>query len=223
MMRRWVLPLLLLLNLGLLAWLAWQWFTPQGQWKGVHWQPPAPLKPALDGGVALPETGIELGRYVATLERPLFAPSRRPPPPPLAASAPPVVIDTPPDLRVLGLYGARGEGAGSGGMIARIDGQVRRVRVGGSVGRWTLKELRPGEAVLSLNGTEQTYPLRRAGPDEPPVSASADNAGSGAAASPARPTAAQASMQKEIELARERVRRMNVLRARSGLPPLPEP
>ena len=77
-MKRWTLPLLLALNLGLLAWLASLWFTPDGRLTGVRWQPPPALKPSLDGGSALPATGVELGRYVATLERPLFMPSRRP-------------------------------------------------------------------------------------------------------------------------------------------------
>ena len=34
---------------------------------------------------------------------------------------------------------------------------------------------------------------------------------------------AQAARQRTLELARQRVRAMNALRARSGLPPLPEP
>ena len=172
-MRRLVLPLLALATLALLGLLAWLWITPQGQWVGVTWQPPAPIKPSLDGPSGLPQTGVELGRYVATLERPLFVASRRPPPPPPAASAP-IVVDTPPDLRVLGLYGRKGDGATIGGMIARVDGQVKRLRIGDSVGRWTLKALRPGEAVLALGETEQVYPLRRAAADEPP--AAGDNA-----------------------------------------------
>ncbi|GAB1390524.1 hypothetical protein MASR1M6_27060 [Rubrivivax sp.] len=62
------------------------------------------MPPALDAEAPLPATEVDVARYVATLEKPLFSPSRRPPPPPQAASAAPVV-DTPPDLRVLGLYG----------------------------------------------------------------------------------------------------------------------
>lgn len=216
-----MLPLLGLAALALLGLLAWLWVTPQGQWIGMRWQAPAPIKPSLDGPSGLPEVGVDLGRYVATLERPLFVASRRPPPPPAAAASAPMVADTPPDLRVLGLYGRRGEGAAAGGMIARVDGQVKRVRIGDSVGRWTLKELRAGEAVLALGGTEQVYPLRRANADEPPVAG--DNASTSGSAPAARPPAANAQMQREIEAARERVRRVNALRARNGMPPVPEP
>jgi hypothetical protein len=220
-MKRWTLPVLLVLNLGLLAWLASMWLTPDGRLAGVHWQPPSALKPSLDGGLPLPATGVELGRYVATLERPLFMPSRRPPPPPQAAAAP-VVVDTPPDVRVLGLYGTRGEGA-TGGMVARIDGQVKRVRVGDAVGRWTLKELRPGEAVLASGDSQQVYPLQRAAPGELASAPVTDNAAPAAAPSAPRPAALDPMRQRQIEDARANVRRINVLRARSGMPPVPEP
>ena len=220
-MRRMLLPLLLAGNVALALWLAWLWVTPAGQVKGVQWQQPAPLPPALDGDTPLPETGVDTGRYVATLERPLFSPSRRMPPPPQAASAPPV-IDSPPDIRVLGLYGSSADGA-VGGMVARIDGQVKRVKVGDAVGRWTLKALRPGEAVLSMGDSEQVYPLRRAAADEPPASSIADNAGPAGAPSAPRAPAVDPMRQRQIEEARANVRRINALRARSGLPPVPEP
>ncbi|MFT3817640.1 MAG: hypothetical protein QM750_08455 [Rubrivivax sp.] len=226
-MRRAAIPLLGLLALGLAGLLAWLWLRPDGHGAVLHWQPPAPLRPALDAPAALPAPDVDLGRYVATLDRPLFVSSRRPPPPPPPASVPAVVVDTPPDLRVLGLYGRRAEGegavaGGTGGMIARVDGQVKRVRIGEAVGRWTLKALRPGEAVLALGDTEQVYPLRRPAPDEPPAAATADNAAPGDRPA-ARPAAANPQMQRQIEEARQNLRRVNALRARSGLPLLPEP
>lgn len=221
-MRRWALPLLAMLNLGLLGWLASMWFTRDGQLAGVHWRQPEPLKPTLDGDNSLPPTGVEMGRYVATLERPLFSPSRRPPPPPPVASAPPVV-DTPPDIRVLGLYGSRAEGGGAGGMVARVDGQVKRVRVGDSIGRWTLKEIRPGEAVLAAGDAQQVYPLLRSAATEAPPSAVSDNVAPAGGPAVTRSGTVDPVRQRQIEEARANVRRMNVLRARSGMPPLPEP
>ncbi len=235
-MRRWTLALLLLVNLGLGLGLASRWFTPEGRLVDLRWQPPAPVPPALDAGAPLPATGVDVARYVATLEKPLFSPSRRPPPPPQAASAAPVV-DTPPDLRVLGLYGSHEDKAGGkdgnggndgnggqGGMIARIDGQVKRVKIGDAVGRWTLKALRPGEAVLALGETEQVYPLLR-GPTDPAPSApaGADNPSAGASTPKANPPAVNPYYQRQLDEARANVRRVNALRARSGLPPLPEP
>lgn len=216
-MRRWTLPLLVLLVLALAAALAWLWLRPDGRGAALRWQPPAPLPPALAVPQPLPETDADLAHYVATLDRPLFVASRRPPPPPPPTA---VAVDTPPDLRVLGLYGRPGDAAG-GGMIARVEGQVRRVRVGEAVGRWTLKALQPGQAVLALGDTEQVYPLRRPAPDEaaPP---SGDNAAPDSPA-PARPPAANAQRQRQIEEARQNLRRVNAIRARSGLPLLPEP
>ena len=225
-MRRWTLSLLALLVLGLIAALAWLWLRPDGRGAALRWQPPAPLRPALDSPPALPVPDVDLGRYVATLDRPLFVPSRRPPPLPPPASAPAMVVDTPPDLHVLGLYGRRAEGegaagSGSGGMIARVDGQVKRVRIGESVGRWTLKALRPGEAVLALGDTERVYPLRRPAPDEP-AATTADNARP-SYAPVARPAAANLQMQRRIDDAKQSFRRVDAPRARSGLPLSPKP
>lgn len=226
-MRRWVLPLLVLANVGLTLWLASLWFTPDGRPIDVRWKPPAPVPPTLDAAEVLPATGVELSRYVATLERPLFSPSRRPPPPEAASAAP--VVDTPPDLHVLGLYGTHtGSGDGAteprGGVIARVDGQVKRLKVGDAIGRWTLKALRPpGEVVLALGDVEQAYLLQRTAASPPP-SASADNAPTDSSPSlqPQRP-AANPYYQRQVDEARANVRRVNALRARSGLPPLPEP
>lgn len=200
--------------------LGWLWITPAGQVKGVTWTPPAPVRPALEAPAPLPETGVEATRFVATLERPLFVATRRPPPPPAPLAAAQPAVDLPPDMRVLGIYGATGGGVGNGGIIARIEGQVKRVKTGDSVGRWTVKELRPGEVVLAAGDSIQTYALRRASADEPPVPLSADNANPSGGT---RPPSAQAMLQKEIEQARQNVRRINALRARSGMPPVPEP
>lgn len=223
-----MLPLLLLANLGLAFALAALWFTPEGRLANVRWQPPASVPPALDAGAALPGTGVELARYVATLEQPLFSPSRRPPPRPQVAGAAAPAVDTPPELYVLGLYGThagQGTGEARGGMIARIDGQVKRVKIGDAIGRWTLKALRPGEAVLALGDSEHVYPLQRTtSATSTPASASADNAPteSSSSATPRIP-AVNSYYQRQVDEARANVRRVNALRARSGLPPLPEP
>lgn len=211
-----MLPLLLAINVALLGVLGRLWVAPNGQLRGVSWQAPAPLPPAIDAGPQLPDVGADLSRFVATLERPLFVPSRRMPPPP-AASAPAVVADVAPDVKVLGLYGSAEAG---GGMIARIDGQVRRVRLGASVGRWVLKAVRPGEAVLALGDTEQVYPLHRVLASEPDAPTSA--AASPASSSGQRPAAAQTQIDQARERALRRLRDMNARRARAGLPPLPE-
>jgi hypothetical protein len=76
--------LLLLLSALLAGGLAWLWFDHAGAMRNVTWVAPAPLNPAL-GKVASAQPGAAVGnptQYLAMLERPLFAPDRRPPPPP---------------------------------------------------------------------------------------------------------------------------------------------
>lgn len=215
-MKRHVLLLLVVANLVLAALLAWLWLTPQGQWRGVHWQPPQPVRPVLSDTPALPAFEVDLGRYVATLERPLFATSRRPPPI-LAAAAP--ATEPMPDIRLLGMYGT----SDAGGVIASIDGKVRRLRVGESVGGWSLKELRAGEIVIGRADEVRTLRLMRSTGSEPAPTTAAAAAASAPAVSSATPSATDAYKQSEVERVRTQVRRMNVLRARSGMPPLPEP
>ena len=85
--------ILLLLNLILAGGLAWLWFDESGRLRDVAWTPPAALAPEL----AKPTKPSDLAaagvlqtnptQYLALLERPLFAPDRRPPPPPTSRSA----------------------------------------------------------------------------------------------------------------------------------------
>lgn len=215
-MRRLVLPMLVVLNLALAGLLAWLWFTPAGALRDLRWQPPQPVPPALADARALPNVDIDVARYVATLERPLFVPTRRPPPPPQAVASAPVA-DPLPQIRLLGLYG----NDQVGGVIASIDGQVRRLRVGESIGSWSVKEVRRNEVVIARADDVRTIALVRSASDAavPETVAAGDSARSGTASTPT----AQAQRQRDVERARNQVRRMNVLRARSGLPPLPEP
>ncbi len=220
-MRRRVLSLLVALSLALAALLAWLWLTPQGQLRGVHWLPPSPVRPALADAPAMPNFDVDLSRYVATLERPLFAPTRRPPPPQTAASVP--ATDPMPDIHLLGVYGS----LAAGGVVARVNGQVRRVRVGESVGGWSIRELGAGEIVIGRGDEVHTLRLTRNSGNDPAsassAAASASSTGSAPAVSSATPSAADAYRQSELERVRTQVRRMNVLRARSGMPLLPEP
>lgn len=215
-MRRYILPLLGALNLALLAVLTWLWVTPQGALRDVRWLAPQPVRPALVDAQALPAFNVDLSRYLATLERPLFTPSRRPPRVlETAASVPPP--EPFPDIRLVGVYGMQG----AGGVIAVVDGRVRRMQLGASIGDWSLKEVRSSEIVLGRGDDVRTIQLRRSTGTEPPLTA----AGSApASASPSGlPPAAEAVRQVEMERVRTQVRRMNVLRARAGKPLLPEP
>lgn len=237
-MSRNALSLLLLLNLALAGVLAWLWITPDGRLRDVRWQPPQPVPPTLGSPEPLPDFDVDVNRFVATLERPLFVPSRRPPPTPqnLAATPPAPPPDPMPDIRVLGLYG----NADSGGMIANVDGKVRRVRVGDAVaGQWTLKSLRGNEIVVARGDEERIVELLRSVGTAPEVAAAASSpsaAASSTASQAATATASEApdpsaasaapanvARERELERRRDQVRRVNAARARRGLPLLPEP
>lgn len=217
-MKRWVIPLLVLANLALLAGLASRWLTPEGAWIGVHWAAPATQRPVLDGGAPLPPTGVEVGRFVATLERPLFVATRRPPPP-VAASAPPAA-DPLTDLRVLGIYG----NPQAGGVILRVDARVRRLKLGDSLNGWTLRSVQPHAVELTRGDEVRSVEIRRTAGLEPvPAAADAPAAGAAPTAGNARSTALEEMQRREREERRAQITRMNALRARMGVPPLPEP
>lgn len=222
-MRRLLLPLLVLINLALLGMLLSLWLTRDGRIRPVHWQPPEPLAVTLDGRVRVPHTGVDLARYAATLERPLFAPSRRPPPPP----QPQKVTEVMPTVRVLAIYGAlapsgaASAAAAGAGAIARVDGAVRRLRVGDRIGNWSVEQIGRAEVVLSQGSERQSFALHRGKADDDsgvPKSAASASVGAGNPSVSSRP-ALDAARREAIA----QIRAMNARRARSGLPPLPEP
>lgn len=189
---------LAVLNLLLAGVLLWQWVDPQGGLRNVHWQPPAPIKPALDSpsaaSAALRDAGT--GRVVALLERPVFSPTRRPPLPPVVAK---VVPPPPPDpLNTLHLYGMF-SGSEGGGVIARVDGKMRRVKISEPVGDWKLKAISGSNAVFGRGSEIRTVPLVQvkqagsAGSVSSTTAPPAPPAPTTAAAPPAQPPATAAT------------------------------
>lgn len=137
-MRRYVLHLLLLVNVALCLVLVWLWLTPEGKLRDVHWQSPAGRRVDVTAMTpALPNlAGPDTGRFLAMLDRPLFSASRRPPPPPPppAAAEP---VDNLSTARVSGVV----QGAGTGGVILNIAGKDRRVRLNDAIDGWSLKSI----------------------------------------------------------------------------------
>lgn len=205
-MSRFGLTILVTVNVALALLLAWLWVTPQGQLRNLRWQAPNSVKPQIGDAPTMPVLGGDIVRYGATLDRPLFAPTRRPPPKPEVAPA-----DNLADVTVLGVYGAEA----TGGMIARINGQVRRSRVGETVSGWTLKQIGSASAVFSRGEETRTLEVKLSLLDSASAAVASGSAGA--------PTSAAAVRQADIESARERVRQMNRTRARLGMTPLPEP
>lgn len=211
-MRRYLIPLVLAVDVALAFALAWQWVTPQGQLRDVRWTPPAPIKPVLTDN-ALPTWSADLGSFIASLDRPLFSATRKPPAKPEAVAA--AAADTLGDVRVLGLYSF---GDSGGGAIVRAQGKIQRLRQGDTLGGWTVKQVRPLELVLARGGESRTLDVKRGpdlGPDTP--------AGAGGPAGPQNSglvTPQQREQQAKQDADNSRAA-VNALRARSGMPLLP--
>ena len=160
-MRRVALPLLVILNAGLLCFLAWVWFTPDGQLRGMRWQSPAPVKVDLQALLpALPGQGqADTSQFLGMLERPLFSPTRRPPPPPPPPKAEvPEPVNRFAQAKLTGVF----EGAGVGGIIINYEGKDRRVPLNGTLDGWKLLSVTGAQATFSQRGQTRVVQLQRA-------------------------------------------------------------
>ncbi|MBS0294433.1 MAG: hypothetical protein JSS01_18160 [Proteobacteria bacterium] len=159
-MKRPVLAVLAALNIALALALAAMWVSPQGQWRNIHWTRPAPIQPDFQQmlpplpGAPQPVSG---STFLALLERPMFSSTRRPPPPP-----PPPAPAAPPDLladaQVLGTY----QSGEASGIIARIEGKSRRIRLNESLNGWQLRTVHERAAIFTNGGQTRELPLLRA-------------------------------------------------------------
>ena len=151
---------LLLVSTALAGLLIWLWIGPDGSLRGIHWRAPAAIRPDL-GSLSVTSIGrddTEVSRYMAILDRPVFSPSRRPPPPPPPKPVVPVRADPLDGIHLYGLF----SGGGSGGVIARVEGKTRRIKVSEAVGDWSLKEIRPRDVVFAKGAESRVVPLMQA-------------------------------------------------------------
>lgn len=180
--------------------LAWAWFTPQGQIKNAHWQPPAPIKADITAllPVAAPAKASggerEEDRWMLQMqERPLFALSRRPPPPPPPPKKP-EVDETEQDqwsqAKVLGLF----EGSASG-VIVQYAGKEQRLLMNQSLGGWKLSRVLERGIELERGDRTRQLSLTKAALDKAPPSVAASRV-PGAAPSNAAEEARKAEAQK---------------------------
>lgn len=221
-MKQYGLSLVLALAAALLAALAWLWITPQGGLRNVTWQPPAPLTPELgEQTPKLPAAEpMDTGMFIATLDRPLFSPSRRPAPK-VVETAKVEEVDPFAGIHLYGLYTA-GEGA-SPGILARIDGKMRRIAAGEALGAWKLKSVQDRQVIFVRDGQERTLNLAIARPGVPAPAAAKPPALPGAPGAAASPPANAADVQAQREAEqRERLRLRNEARAKAGAPPIVE-
>lgn len=166
------------LNVLLAVLIAGLWITPQGQLRGTRWQPPAAVRPDLGTAPAVlaGQDDTDTARYVAILDRPLFTPGRRPAPVAARADA----AGRPDPLDGLHLYGVF-SGPDGGGIIARVEGKSRRVKVSETLGDWSLKEIRGHQVIFSRGAETRTVALAQA--RQGSVSSASAAAGRTAAAS----------------------------------------
>ena len=220
------LRFLLLLSLLLAAGLAWLWFDEHAQVRSLAWVAPKALAPDLKVPASMPQPGASASNqaaYAAILERPVFAPDRRPPPPPPPPTPPPPP-DPLADIQIRGIF----SGA-SVGILARVDGKLRRIKIDENIGPWTLKSI-DGRDVTFTQG-EQSRQLRLAYARldtvaapvvAPPVAkATVDPPNASPNAPPLAPSPTSLD-QKAQEEVRDRIRRINQLRASRGIRPLTE-
>jgi len=217
------LHILAVVNLGLAAGLASLWVDTSGQpLPELAWTSPSAVSPEIvEPQLALmtdPHAGNP-SAYPDILARPIFAADRRPPPPP-APPKPPVQPPPPPppdpfaSVQLTGLFSGE-----SGGVLARVEGKMRRVKIGQKIGAWTLQAIEGREATFKQGEQERKLRLAYAKLNVPvpvPVQAVVPNM-------PPRPgQTPQALPQNLQDEQRERLRRRNALRIQNGLPPLTE-
>lgn len=223
-MKQHGMRLIIALNVALAALLTWLWVGPDGKLRDITWQPPRPIEPGLGGQAAsLPASkAMDVNLFMATLDRPLFSPSRRPAPPPPKEDAKPE-----PDLLAgLHLYGLYATENGPAGILARVDGKIRRIAVNEALSGWTLKSIEDRQAIFIKEGQERAIALAIT---RPAMSAKPSAGGQPAPATggPAVPPGATASntaaedLRLQMEDAqRDLLRRRNELRAKAGAKPL---
>jgi len=113
------------------------------------------------------------------------------------------------------LYGVYGNGE-QGGMLAKSDGRVRRIRVGEGLGDWTLQTVQGRQVTLSRADETRTLTLAHVYGTRPSASASAPPVATADTRNPSPDR--QAIQAQAMEEARERLRQRNELLRKAGLP-----
>jgi general secretion pathway protein N len=122
---------------------------------------PPPAQESSGAVLSNPLAAQLVDRLSATVDRPLFSPSRRPPappPPPVAqAPEPPPPPPPPPNLVLSGIV-MDGEGARA---VVRVgaDAKTLRAQIGDDIGGWKVAQIEGRKLVLSLDGRFATFTL----------------------------------------------------------------
>jgi type II secretory pathway component PulC len=132
-----------------------------------------------------PVAAQPLDHLSATLDRPLFSPSRSPPAPPspprVAEAPPPPAPSPPPNLVLLGVV-MDGESARA---LVRADNKVFRAQIGDDIDGWKVSQIEGRKVVLALDGRLATFTLFNRDREKP------QNAGAPTPASESKESPAQ--------------------------------
>jgi hypothetical protein len=126
---------------------------------------PAPARDSSTVTLSNPLAAQSLEQLSATLDRPLFSPSRRRTPAPVTTSAQlPVPAAPPPDLILSGIVM---DGSGARAVI-QVGAEKRTLRaiVGDNIDGWTVTRIEGRKLVLSLDGRFVTFTLFNRGADQ---------------------------------------------------------
>ena len=131
----------------------------------LHWtaaalaaDAPTPAKDSSGIALSNPLAAQSLERLSATVDHPLFSPSRRPTAPPAAQiPQPPAPSAPPPNLVLFGIV-MDGERARA---IVQVGAEkkILRAQIGDDIGGWTVTRVEERRLVLSLNGRFATFTL----------------------------------------------------------------
>ena len=204
------LRLLVLLNLLLAAGLAWLWVDEHAVLRSLAWVAPKALSPDITLPANAPGA-TDLAQFAVILERPLFAPDRRQPPPP-APPAPPPPPDPLANIQISGIF--TGDNAG---ILARVEGKLRRIKLNEAIGPWTLKSIDDRDILFSQGDQDRKLRLNYAKLNVPVAQAPVAKP---VIAPPGAPQAMPGAPQNTQDEARERLKRRNELRVSRGLPPI---
>lgn len=212
---------LLVLNMALAGWLASFWVDANGQLIESRWTPPDAVAVVLPPADQFSNTGAASPGdvYAEILQKPLFAPDRKPPPPPppvqQAKPAPPP--DPFRSVVIQGLYAGEVSGA-----IVSVEGKSRLMALGDKVGEWVLTHIEDRTVAFKRGDETRSLVLAYArlgdpapvAPKSTPSNAAASGAG-GAAPAPLSAAASDRAARREAAL-QEIQRRREAARSGAG-------
>lgn len=201
--------ILLALNVLLIAGLAALWVDQTGKLRNATWVAPVALPPTTAVAFNPRQTTILADnptQYMAILERPVFAPDRKPPPP---ANAPP--SDPIDSVTLLGLVS--GENAS---VLARVEGRALRVRLNELLGPWTLKGVEGRDATFAQGEQTKVLHLNYSRLDVAGVATYVPSANANQPKPVMRGSVVMPPDHRDI------LKQRNAIRAERGLPLIPE-